>query len=426
MNPAEPRRDGTRAIISGAGMLSVAMLLANIGNYALNIFLGRVLTPAEFSDANLMVTLMLTATAVALGLEMVTARYTSVAEAGGNPGAADLVARRLRWWTGGAGVVAAVALIAPAPLWSDLFQTASAWPFVVLGLGLPFYLQQAIGRGVMQGRLRFGLLASTFVIEMVTRLSVAIALVAAGWGVVGATIGLSASFIVTWVSVTVLARASGERADPAIPMSEVGRYGAFVSVLLAAQMIANNSDVLVSKAVLAPDDAGTYAAVALVGRAVFYLAWSVATVVFPVVARRHAGGDDSGGILRGSILVISAMGGLCALGALWLGGPVLGIVIGPAYADLSVPLAAYALATTLFAVANLVASVALSTGVLRPSVFVLGGALAQLMLLLIWHDDIAQLILVQIIAMSALVAAMAIDAAVRRPTSARHDEGAAA
>ncbi|GAA1947285.1 oligosaccharide flippase family protein [Microbacterium aquimaris] len=417
--------DGTRAIVSGATMLSVAMLLANIGNYALNIFLGRVLTPAEFSDANLMVTLMLTATAIALGLEMVTARYTSVAEATGNPGAADRVARSLRWWTTGAGVAAALALIAPAQAWSDLFQTESAWPFVILGLGLPFYLQQAIGRGVMQGRLRFGMLASTFVIEMLTRLGVAVGLVAAGWGVNGATIGLSVSFVVTWLSVTLLARSSGTSPAPAIPMRQVGRYGAFVSVLLLAQMIANNSDVLISKAALTPTDAGVYAAVALVGRAVFYLSWSVATVVFPVVARRHAGGDESTGLLRASIVVISGMGLLCAAGALWLGGPVLGIVIGEAYAGLSVPLAAYAVATTLFAVANLVASVALSKGTLRPSVFVLAGAVLQLLLLLIWNDDIAQLILTQIVAMATLVAAMGVDAAVRRPRPAGTDEGGA-
>ncbi|MEJ1154499.1 oligosaccharide flippase family protein [Microbacterium marmarense] len=413
MTEPAARREGTRAIVSGATVLSIAMLLANIGNYALNIFLGRVLTPAEFSDANLMVTLMLTATAVALGLEMVTARYTSVAEATKNPGAADRVARSLRIWATAGGILVGVILIAPAQAWSELFQTESALPFIILGLGIPFYLQQSVGRGVMQGRLRFGLLASTFVIEMLTRLGVAIALVALGWGVTGATIGLSASFVVTWLSVTILARSSHREPAPAIPMREVSGYAGFVSVLLLAQMIANNSDVLIAKVALTPTDAGIYSAVALVGRAVFYLSWSIATVVFPIVARRHAGGSDSRRLLGGSIVVIAAIGLACAAGALWIGGPVLGVVLGPTYGDLSVPLAAYAIATTMFAVANLVASVFLSQGQLRQSAIVLGGAILQLILLLIWHADIAQLIVVQIIAMSVLLLVLAIDAIAR-------------
>jgi hypothetical protein len=75
---------------------------------------------------------------------------------------------------------------------------------------------------------------------------------------------------------------------------------------------------------------------------------------------------------------------------------VLGIVLGPDYADLSAPLAVYAAATTLFAVANLVASHHLATHRIRESWVVLAGAGVQTTLLLIWHHSMAQLITAQL------------------------------
>jgi len=179
-------------------------------------------------------------------------------------------------------------------------------------------------------------------------------------------------------------------------------------VLLVGQMLINNSDVLIAKASLTPFDAGLYSAVALIGRAVFFLSWSVATVVFPVVALRHAKGESGHRVLAGGVVAVLGIGATCVVGALLFGGPVLGIVLGPDYSGLSVPLAVYALSTTLFAVASLIASQHLATGRIRESWVVLAGAGLQVALLLLWHNSIAQLIGAQLVAMSVLLAAVVI------------------
>jgi O-antigen/teichoic acid export membrane protein len=404
-------------------MLAIAMLVANAGNYVLNLFLGRVLTPAEFSDANLMVTFLFTLTSIALCLQLVAARFIARADEKGFTGDSDRLARRLRRVALVAGVVTGVVLALASPFWSSVFNTASWVPFVILGFGVPFWLVQAVGRGVMQARLLFAPLALSFVVEMVTRVGLGIALVSAGLGVNGATIALSVSFIVTCAIVTFTSRSNSDQVGEGINATEVRAYAVLVSILLVGQIIANNSDVFVAKAFFTPTDAGIYAAVALVGRAVFFLAWSVATVVFPVVARRHAAGRESSMILGGGILAVLAIGVGCALGALWLGGPVLGVVLGPAYADLSVPLAAYAGMTTLFAIGNLVASYRLSQSRVTESWILLSAAALQLVLLLIWHHDIAALITVQTIAMGLLVVVLGIRALALRSTLFVHSSG---
>jgi len=197
-------------------------------------------------------------------------------------------------------------------------------------------------------------------------------------------------------------------ADVGSERAGVRAYAAFVSVLLVGQMVINNSDVLIAKASLAPFDAGLYSAVALIGRAVFFLSWSVATVVFPVVALRHAKGESGHRVLAGGIVAVLGIGSACVVGALLFGGPVLGVVLGPDYSGLSGSLAVYALATTLFAVASLIASQHLATGRIRESWVVLAGAGLQIVLLLLWHNSIAQLIGAQLVAMSFVLTAVVI------------------
>jgi O-antigen/teichoic acid export membrane protein len=400
-------------------MLALAMLLANAGNYILNLFLGRVLTPAEFSDANLMVTFLFSLTSIALCLQLVAARFIARADERGMTGDSDRLAQRLRRIAVGSGIAAGAVLAGASPFWQGVFHTASPAPFVILGIGIPFWLVQAVGRGVMQARLKFAPLAVSYVAEMVVRVGLGIGLVSAGLGVNGATVALTTSFVVTCAIVTITSRSNSTEYGAGIDSRDVRAYAALVSILLIGQIIANNSDIFIAKANFTPTDAGIYAAVALVGRAVFFLAWSVATVIFPVVARRHATGSASSGLLRGGILAVVGIGVACSLGALWLGGPVLGIVLGSAYADLSVPLAAYAAMTTLFAIGNLVASYRLSQSKVTESWMLLAASVVQLVLLLVWHDTMTTLIAMQSVAMGLLVVALAARAIVARTRAGR-------
>lgn len=395
-------------------MLAGAMLLSNAGNYILNLYFGRVLTPAAFSDANLMVTFLFTLTSIALVLQLVAARFIARSDELGFPGDSDALAKKLRLIALLSGLLTGAVLAIAAPFWSALFHTASTLPFVILGIGIPFWLVQAVGRGVMQARLAFAPLALSFIVEMITRLGLGVLLVSLGFGVEGATVALTMSFIVTCVLVTLTSLSRNTRTGTGIRGAEVRAYAALVSILLVGQIIANNSDIFIAKAVFTPTDAGIYAAVALVGRAVFFLAWSVATVLFPEAARRQASGRESSGILRGGILAVVGIGLVCTLGALWIGGPVLGVVLGPAYADLSVPLAAYAAVTTLFAIGNLVASYRLSQSHVTESWILLGASLLQLALLLVWNSDMLTLISMQAIAMAVLVIVLGSRAGIRR------------
>ncbi len=412
------RRTSGRVLLGGGTILALAVLVANAGNYALNLLLGRWFEPAQFADANLMVTLMLLVTAVAVALQLVSARYAGIHQARGTDADADVMAAWLLRRARLAGVGLGLLLAAPAFWWADVFQVESPWAFVILAAGMPAYLVQAVGRGLLQGRLRFGALAATFVVEMVVRLGVAVGLVAIGFGVNGATAGLSASFIVTWFVVAwiqpVAATGSPSRAE----LGDLATYIAPVGLLLVGQIIINNGDVLVVKNAFEPDEAGQYSAVALVGRAVFFLSWSAVTTLFPAVAQRGEAGGDTRRLMLSGVAVVGVICGTLVLGAAIAGERLLTLMLGSGYAGLGTPLVLYAIATSIFAVANVIVSLQLSLGRPREAGLLLAGAALQTVLLLAFHRNMAEVIQVQIFAMSFLLLAVAASTLRRSPTTA--------
>jgi O-antigen/teichoic acid export membrane protein len=396
------RRTGGKALLAGGSILAVAMMATNAGNYGLNVLLGRWLGASEFADANLMVTLMLLVTAIAVSLQLISSRFAGQHEAAGTDHQADQLARWLEQRATAVGVAIAALLVLGAPWWSSFFQTRSAWPFVILGLGMPFYLAQGVGRGVLQGRLRFGPLAATFVIEMVVRLTVSVGLVAAGAGVEGATAGLSVSFLATWLAVR---RCEGPRAPGSAPVEElksVISYTGPVAVLLAGQIIINNEDVLIVKRFFEPATAGAYAGVALIGRAVFFLSWSVVTTIFPATTQREEAGASPAKLVAGGLGAVGAICAVTVVGAVVAGETVLGQVFGDEFVDVARYLPWYAFATSMFAIANLMASYELSVGRTLGPKLILGGAVLQTVLLLAWGGDLGGIIRAQVIAMVTL------------------------
>lgn len=411
---AEKVSGENRDLATGGAMLGVAMLLANGANYVLNIFLGRWLSPAEFADASLIVTLMLLLTAIAISLQLISARFTGIAlaAASDDPSESNEAIDTLSQWLVRrahiAGIIAALILVGGAEWWRETFRSAEALPFVILGIGMPFYLGQAVGRGVLQGHLRFGGLAATFVVEAVVRCAVGLVLVALGFGVTGATIGLTASFVAVWIHVRLLERPGVGQPMSAAVARDVKVYALPVAVLLLGQIIVNNGDVLIAKRFLEPETAGVYAAIALVGRAVFFLSWSVATTLFPAAAQRNEKGESADGLLWSGLAVVGLMGVCFVVGARLLGNPVLGRVFGPEYGNVADPLSRYALATSLFALANLIVSHRLSMGHIRPALVLLGGGVVQTCLLLAFRSSIDSLVNAQIMAMALLLLAVVV------------------
>lgn len=395
----------------GAGALVLATTVANLGNYAVNLFLGRWLGPAGFSEVSLLVTLVLLLSIATTTLSLVISRFTAIAVADGSPArVADL-----RRSAGRAALIAGVALggllIATGSLLASAFQLSSPWPLIIVGASLPMFLLLGVDRGILQGQLRFERLGMTYLVEMAVRLAATIALVVAGYAAIGAAVAIALSFAASWV--VGLAAGRGLPAARGIDRDGWRLLGAAAAGAIAGllgQTLIANSDVLVVKGSFSPDDAGMYAAVALVGRAIFFATSSLSMILFPIVAGRARRGEPHAPLLVAAVGVVMAACGVMTLICFAVPGFVLSVLFGEAYQGGADLLGLYALATSCFAGATLVATYRLSLGSAGGGTLLLIAGIIQLAALLTFRATLQQVVIVQVVIAAGLLVATIVEA----------------
>ena len=383
-----------RRHLSGALVLTATMLAVSGSNYLLNLVLARFLSPAEFGDANLAINLVLIAAAAAATLQLLSARSGAIDDP-----AAVATRRRLTrgaWIIGG---IAGAGMTFGSFYLADTFSTSTPLVFVLIGIGLPIYLTQAVFRGALQGDLRLGRLAVSYAVEAAVRVAISLGALALGYGVTGAAAAISVSFVASaLIARHRVAVPVDDRHAVAAP-SGLAALSLSATALLVGQVVIANGDVVLAKAVMAPETAGTYAAAAVIGRGLFFLSWAVVHSTFPVVARAENAADRRPAAVR-ALAMVMTMCAAAVIGLAVLGDRIAPLLLGDAFADAADILVPYAVATTLFAVANLVASLDLAAGRWRAPGALLIGAGLQTLLLISFGSTPMSMTLAQVVAMA--------------------------
>lgn len=407
MTTTATRRPGARTVLTGTALLSTTMLAVSAANYGLNFVLARLLDPAAFGDASLAITIVLAAAVIAATLQLVASKSVAA-----DPASLEAVRRTLVRGALGAGAVAVVVLGGGAWLLAEALSVSTPWMLVIVSLGLPVYFVQAVHRGALQGQLRFGRLALSYGVEAAVRVIVVLVLVAAGLGVIGASVGILLSFVAS----AAIARARGGDRSPrpnGVAWSVVRAAVVAAVVLLIGQTLLNNADLLIAKAVLDAPTAGVYAAAAVLGRSVFFVSWSVVHVVFPVLASVSSTAGQRSRAFATAVAIISAVGGAGVAVALIAGDGLIRVVFGDAYAAAGPLLVPYLVATSFFALANLLAAVDLARGRLAAPVVLAAGAVVQTAALALWARTPEALVNLQVIGTASIVVALLVLVVVR-------------
>jgi len=262
---------------------------------------------------------------------------------------------------------------------------------------------------LLQGQTHFKRLAASYQAEMWVRLIAAVILVSIGLAVNGAVFAISLSFIATWF----VARKVGKWTSVPGKMNKgaqktVIAFAGPVVLVYLGQILISNSDIIIVKRYFSPEAAGQYAAVALIGRIVFFATWSVVTALFPIVARKHQRGESHRNMLGLGLGVVSVISiGIIAFTVIapeWI----INTLFGEEYVIMAPLLWIYALATALYALANVVVNYQLSAGNSKGTWFALGAGLAQVIAIIIFHDSLQQVIVVQVVLMATLLATLLI------------------
>lgn len=390
-------RGATSRVLSGSiVMLFGSVLVASI-NFGFNVSMARLLGPALFAQVAAMVTLLMLLSSVNLSFQMVCAKFVARNTTACGKFAVFSSLRRKAWIVGFA--IAIAITIARVPI-AEYLRMPNAWLLGVFALGMAFYTPLGVKRGNMQGLCAFGSLSRNFILEATSKLIIAIVLVELGYGVLGAVGAISASIFAAMLIPGPRVRdAITSESEQIIPASF--REGMQAIVFFIGQVIINNIDIILVKHFFTAELAGLYAAVALVGRVLYFAAWSIVSAMFPISAA--AKDEENKHVLFLPLLIVLLMAiAFIAVLALFPGF-IIHLVLGEGFRSAEPLLSLYAAATGLYALAVVLMTYEMSRKIANTGWLQLLFSGALVFLIYTFHSSLREVIVVQIALMALML-----------------------
>ena len=294
-----------------------------------------------------------------------------------------------------------------------------------MALGIFFYIPLGAKRGLLQGMCDFPRLAGNLMLESSVKLLAAVLLVellltssqnSAMLGAVAAvTVSVIAAYYIarpaqSWRSIKPLP-------EEAIVMSAGFGEGLQASVFFVGQVLLNNIDIILVKHFFAPQQAGLYAAIALVGRVVYLACWSVVSAMFPIAAgeREH----EPRSFLLVPLLLVAAIGGTFVTVSALFPHPIMHILFGSSFHSATESLLAwYAACTALYALSMTLMTYEMSRKIANTAWLQLALGLLVIAGISRFHASMLQVIHVQIALRLLLLALVALPFLRIRPAHA--------
>lgn len=284
------KRRSFQSLLGPAFIIFLSANIANVANLVFNMIFARALSPAEFADLTLLLTLKLGLlslfSAVQFGISDMVARQP-------DPVKSKSFAASLGWKSFRYSIPLCLLIIISAEFLGNLLNFKDIGALILLALAIPLFLPLVIYRGLAQGRLDLPKMVGSFQAEWMVRLAGCWVLWKAGFGLFGITVALVASLIIALLfsmdkedfKIIGRTRKSGvpEMSRPKNKISLLWVTLPYAGIFLA-QILALDGDIFIAKSAFPAEEAGAAAGLLLIQRIFFFAFLSFATIIQPMAA----------------------------------------------------------------------------------------------------------------------------------------------
>jgi hypothetical protein len=291
------------ALVRNASILFACTMIGNASNYLFQFVMGRSLTLEDFGTMNALLSVMTSITLPTTAIMFVVAKYASTYRAlGEDPGISSLYVRSMVRITAVAVLLTSVFILSSGAIKGYLNVPALS-PVLILAVGIFSAFVLTVNFGMLQGLQRFYLLGIGIGVSGLLRLLLGMIFIYAGLRLNGALLATTLPALIVLTLTVVPLSKYFKGASPEFRHKKILRYS--VPVLIASSIFAflTNVDIMMVKHYLAPDDAGIYASISVLGKTMFYLPSSFALALFPMVSVSDAVNGDSFKILDKALLL---------------------------------------------------------------------------------------------------------------------------
>jgi O-antigen/teichoic acid export membrane protein len=281
--------------------------MTSVINLAYNVAIARFLGPIGFGHATVVYTLLTILSAVTLSFQIISAKVVAQQPSPEGKAAVYRAFHRSTWTCG---ALVGLALFFFRGTISDYLNLPGSALIAIIAIGAAFYIPLGCRRGYIQGTYGFRALAANMVLEGAVRLGGSMVMILLGTGVRGVIEANSAAIAVSYLAIW--PRLSGRTANP-LRQSYVVREMMQALNFFSGQLLINNCGIVLVNHFFQGNEAGLYAAVAMVGRVIFTFSQAVVNSTFPLVAGTREEERRDLGVIATSLMMVLATGAAIVL-----------------------------------------------------------------------------------------------------------------
>jgi O-antigen/teichoic acid export membrane protein len=401
-------------LISGTFFVFVGSIFSNFLAFLLNLFLARRLSYVDYGIFASLLSILTLASIPAGSISTVLVRFVSDYHSKDQLGKLRNFYKKSFKFISLFSFLILLLFVVFSPLIKDFLHLDNVFYVLVAGFCVAAGYIQVLNTGFLQGLMKFKFISFVSIFSGIIKLTAGITLVFLGfrafsglWAI--ALMGLG-GFIIGFIPLKfIFAKNKNKEGEVHIPTKEVLQYAlpVFVSVLFMTSF--TSIDVILVKHFFNPQQAGFYAGLSLIGKVIFYFTIPIPSVMFPLLIRRKNLGENFNNLFYLALLLV-LIPSLLITGFyfafpkfvvnLFLGGRSYLQIVGLA--------GFFGINLTIFSMINVCVNFFLSLNKTKIAPLIVVAALAQIVLIYIFHSNFYQVIAVSILVSSALLIALII------------------
>lgn len=399
-------------LVTGSFYIFVGSMFGNVLAFLLNLFLARSLSYADYAIFASLLSVITLASIPAGSISIVIMRFATDYYAKNQIKKVKAFYSKLFKFIFGLSLLILLGFIIFSIPLKFYLHLDSIWYVILAGLSVSVSYLFVMNAAFLQSLLKFKFISLVSVVGSVVKLFVGVVLIILGFK---AFSGLWAIFFMIFISFLIgfvplrkiIFQKIKKEDEVSIKTKEIFSYAlpAFVISLFLTSF--TSTDVILVKHFFNSHDAGFYAGISLIGKVIFYFTSPIPMVMFPLLVKRHSTGRNFVNLFYIAMFLVILPS--IAITAFYFVFPkfVINLFLGGReYMYVAKYLGIFGLYLTVFSMVNVCVGFFLSLNKTKISYLVVSGALAQIILIYLFHSSFYQIIGVSLIVSSLLLVSL--------------------
>lgn len=337
-----------RSLFKEGGFLMIAVVFGNLLAYIFQVYMGRVLGPAEYSVLGSLTSVFYIISIPISTLTTVVSKFTAQYKGGGEYSkvrAFFLVALKK---VVSYGIVVVAVFLALTPFISKFLNLDSNIPLLLLGITLLFSLLLTVSRGTLQGLQMFNQLSLNIILEGSVRLFAGVVLILLGLGVNGAVLSYGVTYSLAFFISFIPLRFIFREKSVGISIPNFYKYSAYVFITFACLTLMTNLDVVLVKHFFSPDLAGYYNVASLLSKVPYFISVALVSIIFPKVSELNFSNKPHKHIFMKSVFFVGSLSVMVGVTYMLFPSQIINLFFGQQYIKAAEFLGLFGIAMALF------------------------------------------------------------------------------